>query len=197
MYRQPDAEGWKRAYRVAEAALSGYVFAPVGYATHYHADYVVPYWASSLAKNTVVGAHIFYRWAGSWGRPAAFLNAYAGREPDARGLRNAALAANHVIANSGSELAQAIDEIPGAEPITITPSMRGDKRVAVRFNLAARQASDEAVHEDYTQKFDSSDNLKYALSAETVAENAKPLGTAPATPPAAASGAAVASAQQH
>jgi len=181
MYRQPDAEGWKRAYRVAEAALSGYVFAPVGYATHYHADYVVPYWASSLAKNTVVGAHIFYRWAGSWGRPAAFLNAYAGREPDARGLRNAALAANHVIANSGSELAQAIDEIPGAEPITITPSMRGDKRVAVRFNLTARKASEDAAHENYVEKFDSSDNLKWALSGDGFASSEQPLGkTSPA-----------------
>ena len=58
-----------RAYRIAQAALSGSVYAPVGYATHYHANYVVPYWASTLAKNAVVGAHIFYRWAGGWGRP--------------------------------------------------------------------------------------------------------------------------------
>ena len=35
------------------------VYAPVGWATHYHADYVVPYWASTLAKNAIVGAHIF------------------------------------------------------------------------------------------------------------------------------------------
>jgi spore germination cell wall hydrolase CwlJ-like protein len=178
MYRQPDADGWKRAYRIAEAALNGFVFAPVGYATHYHADYVVPYWASTLAKNTVVGAHIFYRWAGSWGRPAAFVEAYAGREPDARGLRNAALAANHRVANSRSELAQAIDEIPGAEPITITPSMRGDKRVAVRFNMAARKASEEAAHENYVEKFDSSENLKWALSGDGFASNEKPLGKA-------------------
>jgi hypothetical protein len=95
------------------------------------------------------------------------------------------------------ELADAIKSIPGAEPLKLAPSMRGDKRVAVRFNLAARQASDEAVHEDYTQKFEASDNLKYALSADTVSENAKPLGTAPAAPPAAANGPAVASAQQH
>ena len=87
--RAPTA-GRARA-RSPQAALAGAVYAPVGYATHYHADYVVPYWASSLAKNAVVGAHIFYRWAGGWGRPAAFTKHYAGREPNAQALRAAAL----------------------------------------------------------------------------------------------------------
>jgi len=187
MYRQPDADGWKRAYRIAQEALSGVVFAPVGYATHYHADYVVPYWASTLAKNAVVGAHIFYRWAGGWGQPSAFAKAYAGHEPDARSLRNAALAAVHVTANSPSSVAQAIKDIPGAEAIKLQPSMRGDKRVAVRFNLVARKASDDVKHEGYTQKFDTSDNLKWALSGDTVAENQAPLGKA--APPAAGTGA--------
>lgn len=182
LYRQPDADGWKRAYRIAQAALSGSVFAPVGYATHYHADYVVPYWASTLAKNAVVGAHMFYRWAGAWGQPAAFTEAYAGHEPDAGALRNAALAAEHATAAAGS-LADAIKDIPGAEPIKLAPSMRGDKRVAVRFNLTARKASDEAKHEDYVRKFEASDNLKFALSDNSVGQNQAPLGKAP--PPAA------------
>jgi spore germination cell wall hydrolase CwlJ-like protein len=176
MYRQPDAEGWKRAYRIAEAALSGYVYDPVGYATHYHANYVVPYWASTLAKNAIVGAHIFYRWAGAWGQPAAFVKSYAGHEPNAVALRNAALAAEHVTAGTPSSVAEAIKDIPGAEPIKLAPSMRGDKRVAVRFNLVARKASDEAKHEDYVQKFEASDNLKFALSGDAVAENEAPLG---------------------
>ena len=184
MYRQPDADGWKRAYRIAEAALSGYVFKPVGFATHYHADYVVPYWASTLAKNAVVGAHIFYRWAGSWGQPAAFIDAYAGHEPNARALRNAALAAPHMTAGSPSSVAEAVKDIPGAEAIKLAPSMRGDKRVAVRFNLVARKAADEAEHVEYTQKFEASDNLKYALSTETVAENQAPLGKSTPTAPA-------------
>ena len=176
LYRQPDSDGWRRASRIAEAALAGSVYGPVGYATHYHADYVVPYWASTLAKSTVVGAHIFYRWAGGWGRPAAFLKSYAGREPDARGLRNAALAAVHI--NASSAVAEAVGKIPGAEPIVITPSMRGDKRVAVRFNLAAREASDKVEHKDYVKTFDSSDNLKWSLSSEVVAADEKPLGKA-------------------
>ena len=182
MYRTPSADGWKRAYGIAQAALAGAVYAPVGYATHYHADYVVPYWASTLAKNAVVGAHIFYRWAGSWGTASAFSKTYAGNEPNARALRTAALSVPHVTAGSPSSVAQAIKDIPGAEPIKLAPSMRGDKRVAVRFNLAARKASDEAKHEQYVQKFEASDNLKWTLSSDVVAENQAPLGkAAPAT----------------
>jgi len=79
--RAPMPDYWERARRVAEAALNGYVYAPVGWATHYHANYVVPYWASTLIKVGNVGAHIFYRWTGGWGRPPAFVTRYAGTEP--------------------------------------------------------------------------------------------------------------------
>src|SRR5436189_1118149 len=81
--RRPDADGWRRAYEVAQAALSGTVYGPVGWATHYHADYVLPTWASSMAKNAIVGAHLFYRWGGGWGQPGAFTRTYAGHEPNA------------------------------------------------------------------------------------------------------------------
>src|SRR3954470_6224045 len=178
LYRQPDADGWKRAYAVAQAALSGAVYAPVGWATHYHADYVVPYWSSTLAKSAVVGAHIFYRWAGGWGQPAAFVKAYAGTEPSAVALRNAALAAEVATGGETTTVAEAVAKIPGAEALPLAPSMRGDKRVAVRFNLVARKAADDAKHEEYVQKFEVSDNLKYALSDDT-ASNEKPLGKAP------------------
>jgi spore germination cell wall hydrolase CwlJ-like protein len=181
--REPDADGWRRAWSVAEDALSGAVYAPVGWATHYHADYVVPTWASSLAKNAIVGAHIFYRWAGSWGKPAAFADAYAGREPSAAALRTAALAAPHVAPSTQQgQIAAAIKDIPGAEPLKLAPSMRGDKRVAVRFNLVARKASEEAPHVDYEKKFEVSDNLKWALSPEPVGEAQKPLGKPAASP---------------
>jgi hypothetical protein len=66
--------------------------------------------------------------------------------------------------------------IPGAEPLKLAPSLRGDKRVAVRFNLVARKASDEAAHEDYAKKFEASDNLKWSLSSDTVGDNQQPLG---------------------
>ena len=53
------------------------------------------------------------------------------------------------------QLAKAIDEIPGAQAIKLEPSLRGDKRVAVRFNLVARQASKDVAPVDYTKKFES------------------------------------------
>jgi spore germination cell wall hydrolase CwlJ-like protein len=180
--RQPDSVGWRRAYSIAEQALSGAVFAPVGWATHYHANYVVPYWASTLTKNAVVGAHIFYRWAGGWGTPAAFDESYSGHEPNALALRDAAAAA---AATRPQTVADAIAGIPGAEALPLSPSMRGDKRVAVRFKLVARKASDEAPHEDYAKAFEASDNLKWALSSDTVAKDEKPLGAATQPAPAA------------
>jgi spore germination cell wall hydrolase CwlJ-like protein len=81
MARIPSVSGWARARRIAAEALAGSVYAPVGLATHYHTFRVHPYWASSLVKSAVIGAHIFYRWSGGWGRPAAFRQAYAGSEP--------------------------------------------------------------------------------------------------------------------
>jgi hypothetical protein len=75
------AEYWERARQVAQAALNGYVYAPVGWSTHYHTNYVMPYWAPTLVKSANVGLHIFYRWRGGWGRPDAFSNRYLGVEP--------------------------------------------------------------------------------------------------------------------
>ena len=197
LYRGAEAAGWRRAYKVAEAAISGSVYAPVGNATHYHANYVVPYWAPTLAKNAVVGAHIFYRWAGGWGQPGAFTKAYAGREPNVAALRSAALAAEAATANQAQPgtVAEALAEIPGAEAIKLEPSMRGDKRVAVRFNLAAREAADKAERKPYAEKVSASDNLRYVLSGDAPASTEKPLGAAQETP-AGGGAAAVAAAQR-
>ena len=78
----PQADLWRRAEAVAKKALAGFVDKDVGSATHYHANYVAPYWAPTLVKMTQVGAHIFYRWTGPWGEPPAFTGRYAGREAD-------------------------------------------------------------------------------------------------------------------
>ena len=81
MSRAPAAAAWRRSREVAAQALAGGVEGSVGGATHYHADYVAPYWAPRLAKITQIGGHIFYRWTGSTGERAAFVGRYAGREP--------------------------------------------------------------------------------------------------------------------
>lgn len=80
--RRPYGGEWAQANAVARAALAGYVFAPVGLATHYHANTVVPYWAASLSKANIIGTQLFYRWKGSWGTPAAFRQQYSQRELD-------------------------------------------------------------------------------------------------------------------
>ncbi len=77
----PVGWAWNRARLVAERALSGHVATEVGTATHYHADYVHPWWAPTLGKITQIGAHIFYRWKGLAGETASFKQVYAGREP--------------------------------------------------------------------------------------------------------------------
>jgi hypothetical protein len=87
LYRRPALGAWKEAERIAEAALDGYVEKAVGAATHYHADYVAPFWAPRLAKIVQIGAHIFYRWPGAWGSTAAFSGRYIGEPADPLALR--------------------------------------------------------------------------------------------------------------
>jgi spore germination cell wall hydrolase CwlJ-like protein len=82
----PSGPGWERARRLAAAALGGSVYAPVGYATHYHTQQVVPTWAYKLVKSKVVGSHSFYRMQGVWGGPSGFSRTYAGREPSPAAL---------------------------------------------------------------------------------------------------------------
>jgi hypothetical protein len=78
--RRPSDATWDRLRSLARSMLSGTVYAPVGLATHYHANYVLPVWSSKLDKLRIEGAHIFYRWTGVWGTPRAFRGAYLGNE---------------------------------------------------------------------------------------------------------------------
>jgi len=60
--RITERESWEQAKRVASAVLEGKTYlAEVGASTHYHADYVRPYWARRLKKMDVIGRHIFYK----------------------------------------------------------------------------------------------------------------------------------------
>jgi spore germination cell wall hydrolase CwlJ-like protein len=78
--RQPLARQWRESEAVAKAMLAGDTEKSVGTATHYHADYVVPRWAYTLAKIDQIGTHIFYRFPGSAGQSGAFTRRWAGRE---------------------------------------------------------------------------------------------------------------------
>lgn len=76
--RPPTMEQWAAAWDVAVAAVTGYVEASVGTATHYHTDYVDPYWAPTLVEVSKVGQHIFYKWPGKAGTAAALQDRYRG-----------------------------------------------------------------------------------------------------------------------
>lgn len=52
---------WKASQELAGAILAG-IHAPVSRnATHYHADYVTPYWAAKLTPTATIGTHKFYK----------------------------------------------------------------------------------------------------------------------------------------
>jgi len=78
--RYSDA-AWGRARAMAQLELGGLVDKRVGLATHYHTDWVVPYWSDTLDKLAAVETHLFFRWRGGWGTPAAFRSRVNPDEP--------------------------------------------------------------------------------------------------------------------
>jgi hypothetical protein len=136
LLRVPERRSWAQAQAVAERALAGEVFGPVGLSTHYHADYVVPYWASSLAKAVQIGTHIFYRWPRGWGDLSAFQRRYTGYEPDPAGLRAAALMAHASLADGGDALAELGIELtsdPEIELIGVIGTLASDAERSNRY----------------------------------------------------------------
>jgi spore germination cell wall hydrolase CwlJ-like protein len=186
--RAPMRAYWDRARRLADEALKGYVAAPVGNATHYHADYAAPYWAPTLTKNAVIGAHIFYRWRGNWGQPGAFTQKWARRESDPAFLRSAALAAEarHAAAVPSTDVPSAIAEarqnLPPELAKLVEPEIAagGAKRVALR--LEARRRVEEATR-DAKPTASGSSSLNWGLNGTPAGEAEQaPLGRKAAEP---------------
>lgn len=138
--RAPVRWAWDRAERVAARALNGHVATRVGTATHYHADYVHPWWAPTLTRITRVGAHIFYRWKGAAGETAAFAQAYAGREPgidEARFARARVMEPTDLPALEADSVEAALN---GAAPNTLrTVEIDGQTRVVGITSLGGRR----------------------------------------------------------
>ncbi|GAO39559.1 putative SleB-like protein [Sphingomonas changbaiensis NBRC 104936] len=130
--RIPSVSGWKRAREIAEAALKGKVFKPVGYSTHYHTNWVVPYWSGTLDKVAAVGSHLFFRWQGWWGTPGAFRGDYAGSEPVIAKLASLSPAHAADVQLAGDQTAVPIEKLAerGAKQVKIV-SPGGDAFVVV------------------------------------------------------------------
>lgn len=173
MTRRPVPALWNRAQAVAQEMLAGHVYAPAGHATHYHANYVVPYWASSLVKTTVEGAHIFYRWAGGWGQPSAFTSRWSRQEANPAALRLAALSVSHVAPVSKAASAT-VDKLEAAGA-KVTSEAGG--RVRVHFSQEAREAVEKVKVTPYVERVAASENLRYALGAgDSAASNQAAFG---------------------
>ena len=88
--RYSDA-AWRASRARADEMLAGAIDATVGNATHFHANYVYPWWSDKLDKVAQVGPHIFFRWRGFWGTRNALSARYGGGEPDPLRLQETAL----------------------------------------------------------------------------------------------------------
>ncbi|WP_337186512.1 cell wall hydrolase [Phenylobacterium sp.] len=151
----PQGDLWRRAQDVARRALAGHVDRTVGSATHYHAQYVAPYWAPTLVKMTQVGQHIFYRWTGPWGEPPAFTGRYAGGEA----YLSPAVLGGVDARTQGGLLAPELQGVPAERRITLAvagevrtydvvdPTMPGGERTRVRGVLMStrRQPTAEEI----------------------------------------------------
>ena len=119
-----SAASWTLARSVAGRALGGAVDPTVGLATHYHTDWVVPYWSSSLDKIAAVQTHLFFRWTGWWGTPPAFNRTVDGDEPAIAALApfspaHAVAAALAEVDQANSDAAATIATITGDAPAPI------------------------------------------------------------------------------
>jgi spore germination cell wall hydrolase CwlJ-like protein len=113
--RYSDA-AWQRARGVAIDFMNGAVDRRVGLATHYHTDWVRPYWSSSLDKLAQIGSHIFFRWRGYWGTPSAFRG--SGGAPEPLIGRLAALSSAHANAPDAALALIPVEQLDDAEIAT-------------------------------------------------------------------------------
>jgi hypothetical protein len=146
--RAPMLSAWIRARRVAERALAGEVYLPVGSATFYHTIHVAPAWGRRMTPVAIVGAHIFYRLPGDSPDAAALPMLYAGGEPTPGPLPRVAPPAQLmqvVMRVAGAQLPAAPDATPPTAPretYSLTPPSRDSRYVAGAL-------PDSSIREEY------------------------------------------------
>lgn len=141
--RKRSAGGWIVAEQIARRALAGAVEPAVGTATHYHADYVVPYWSPTLLKLVTIGNHIFYRYPGFWGSRAALTGTYAGEPAN---LVQRSLPGVGAIARVANLVYLPLPDKPGRYFGSMAVSEPGAGNLAVPKRNPALRADDSAGH---------------------------------------------------
>lgn len=136
--RRYSDSAWLQARLRAGEALGGYVFKPVGLATHYHTDWVYPYWSPELDKLARIETHLFFRWRGFWGTKPAFAAAYRGGEPDPATLFGSVAA----ILTEVAPLPTAVPDAPRIDSGTVVMRNAGGK---ANFILLAGTAIADAL----------------------------------------------------
>lgn len=177
--RYSDA-AWDRARATAQGELTGTVDRRVGLATHYHTDWVVPYWSDTLDKLAAIDTHLFFRWKGGWGMPAAFRSRVDSAEPTIAKL--AAFSSAHSAAN----VLAALDPIdPLAEAVSpaapATTAKIFDNTVFIAAPSSATPASLKALaltqcgERDYCKLFGWSDKMLVPSNGELSAAARKSM----------------------
>ena len=140
--RIPSTREWNLARKLAQEALDGAVDVAVGQATHYHADYVAPWWSSALQQVSQIGAHIFYRWPGGRGQLTGKRS--WGKEPDA--LASARADEPHSLPGAGEPAALASAAMEPAQPIAaLQPKISPAHLIAVDLRSASGRWAVEAL----------------------------------------------------
>ena len=126
--RRYGEAAWSAARLRAGEALGGRVYPAVGNATHYHTDWVYPWWSPKLVKLAQVDTHLFFRWPGYWGSAAAARMAYRGGEPAIAALvADAEPGAPPVAVNAeAAAAARLVPKGSGASVIVRDPSGRAN-----------------------------------------------------------------------
>lgn len=145
LQRRYSGTAWAQARRRAKEALHGRVYTSVGLATHYHADWVYPYWSVTLDKIARVETHLFFRWPGARGTQEAMSVRHEGHEP--------AIAALSMLGSHSAAGTKATVLASARDVESMTSSLSGASKVVVAHpggraffvHLAGSQSTGDAV----------------------------------------------------
>jgi spore germination cell wall hydrolase CwlJ-like protein len=133
---RPRGESWDRARAVALHVILGLGKPITNNATHYHTDYVNPYWSPSLVETATIGTHIFYRFpktGAEWSRTRIALAAR-------NGVSDAPMTVPVSVAADGTILGPATGNVAISQPVNDADKLAAVALVKISAQPAVRQA---------------------------------------------------------